>query len=109
MSNVTLTIGGRHYTVACAAGEERHVAQLGESIDVKLAGMTSLANQSEARTLLYAALLLADELHEARQSAPPPRAVDGQTSGDESAEALEAVAKRLEDLAERLENGAANA
>ena len=106
MSNVTLTIGGRHYTVACAAGEETHIANLGASIDPKLSGMAGLANQSEARTLLYAALLLADELHEARQLAPAEPA-EGQA--DESAEALEEVAQRLEDLALRLENGPASA
>ena len=66
MSNVTLTIGGRHYTVACAAGEEAHIEMLGRTIDGKLHGMPNLAGQSEARTLLFAALLLADELHELR-------------------------------------------
>ena len=94
MSNVTLSIGGRNYTVACGPGEEEHIAMLGQSIDGKLSGM-NLAGQSEARTLLYAALLLADELHEAGGS-NPPQASDG-------AEALEAVAERLEDLAARLE------
>ena len=96
MSNVTLSIGGRHYTVACAAGEEQHIELLGRSIDGKLAGLSNLGGQSEARTLLFAALLLADELHEAHSGAPaePSPAV---------AEALEALASRLEGLAERLE------
>jgi cell division protein ZapA len=97
VSNVTLTIAGRHYTVACGAGEEQHITQLGESIDAKLAGVPGMANQTEARTLLYAALLLADELHETGGGAPAP--------SDDGAEALEALAGRLEDLAARLENG----
>jgi cell division protein ZapA len=105
MSNVTLTIGGRHYTVACATGEEAHIANLGASIDAKLAGMAGLAKQSEPRTLLYAALLLADELYEARQSVPAHSAGD---ELEQSVEALETVAERLEDLAERLENGKAS-
>jgi cell division protein ZapA len=99
MSNVTVTIGGRHYTVACAAGEEPHIEMLGRTIDGKLEGMANLSGQAEARTLLFAALLLADELHEARSggaSAPagPSPAV---------AESLEALASRLEGLAEGLE------
>jgi cell division protein ZapA len=97
MSNVTLTIGGRHYTVACGPGEEEHIAKLGGLIDAKLAGVPGMANQTEARTLLYAALLLADELDEVRDGAPAPT--------DDGAEALEALASRLEDLAARLENG----
>jgi len=99
VSNVTLSIGGRHYTVACAAGEEQHVEALGRAIDGKLEGQAQLSGQSEARTLLFAALLLADELHELRSgsaSAPPDAAP--------SAAALEALADRLEDLAERLED-----
>ena len=99
MSNVTLTIGGRHYTVACAEGEEAHIATLGRSIDGKLSGIANLANQSEARTLLFAALLLADELYEAGTAVPG--ASDGK-----AAEALEALAERLESLAERLESAA---
>jgi cell division protein ZapA len=100
MSNVTVSIGGRQYTVACAAGEEPHIEMLGRTIDGKLEGLTNLSGQSEARTLLFAALLLADELHETQSGGAPARPVeDGQT-----AEALEILAARLEGLAERLES-----
>ena len=101
MSNVTLTIGGRFYTVACAPGEEAHIEALGRSIDGKLSGLPNLQGQSEARTLLFGALLLADELHELRDGGDPaPAAVDdGQT-----AETLERLAETLESLADRLEN-----
>ena len=92
MSNVTLSIGGRSYTVACAAGEEDHVRGLGEAIDARVRRMEGLATQREARTLLFAALLLADDLHEARSRAP-------------DTDLLDAVADRLENLAARLETG----
>ena len=59
MSNVTLSIGGRSYTVACAAGEEEHVAGLGRAIDAKIQSMGA-AGTTESRQLLFAALLLAD-------------------------------------------------
>ena len=94
MSNVTLQIGGRAYTVACAAGEEAHVSGLGRMIDGKVQDMGG--GHSEVRQLLFAALLLADELHEARgrPAASPP--------ADHSA-ALEAIAERLEKCAAALE------
>ena len=98
MSNVTVTIGGRHYTVACASGEEAHIEMLGRSIDGKLEGMPSLSGQSEARTLLFAALLLADELHELRPGRAPA------ADDDQAAQALERLAERLEGIAERLES-----
>ena len=100
MSNVTLTIGGRHYTVACAQGEEAHIEALGRTIDGKLASLPNMAGQSEPRTLLFAALLLADELHEARSGGG-----GGVTNGDgKTAQTLERLAETLEGLATRLEN-----
>lgn len=98
--NVTVAIAGRNYTIACGPGEEEHIARLGASIDAKLATLDSLSGQSPERVLLYASLLLADELHEAR-SAPAP--------ADSSAEALENIAERMEALAMQLETGACSA
>ena len=98
MSNVTVTIAGRHYTVACAAGEEGHIELLGRTIDGKLDGLANLATQSEARTLLFAALLLADELHERNLGGAPAAEADPRV-----ADSLEELAWRLEGLAARLE------
>ena len=102
MSNVTLSIGGRNYTVACGPGEEAHIEQLGRTIEAKLSSLPSLAGQSEARTLLFAALLLADEVHELR-SGSSGRAEAADDGSAAAAEALETLAGRLESLAEQLE------
>ena len=99
MSNVTLDIAGRKFTVACGAGEEPHIEKLGQIIDSKIEGMPGLGSQSEARCLLYAALLLADEIDELRASPPAAPAGDSR-----SADTLERLADTLEGLAERLEN-----
>ncbi|RDC59719.1 Myosin-3 [Alteripontixanthobacter maritimus] len=63
MSEVRLQVGGKSYTIACEAGEEDRVAQLGAMIDGKLRDMGRLAPQ-EAKNLLFASLLLADELQD---------------------------------------------
>ena len=65
MSNVTITIAGRNYAMTCAAGEEAHIQMLGAAIDRRLSKMENMAGQSETRLLLYGALLLADEVHDA--------------------------------------------
>jgi cell division protein ZapA len=103
MSNVTLTIGGRQFVVACADGEEDHVGTLGRRIDAKLAGMDGLSGQSESRMLLFAALLLADEVHELRQQ------IEGATASPGLGPRLSALAGRLENLASHLEDGAGDA
>lgn len=109
-SNVTLDIAGRKYTIACAPGEERHIEELGVSISRKLTELDMLKGQSPDRVLLYAALLLADELHEAKSGAAKANeaAPSADTGHDTAqAEALENQAERLEALASRLESEAA--
>lgn len=100
MSNVTLQIGGRSYTVACADGEEAHISALGRKIGEKVEQLGP--GHSEVRQLLFASLLLADELHEAR-GRPGDGASVAPPSGDDAAELLESVADRLEKVARSLE------
>ena len=69
MSEVKFSAGGREYTVACAEGEEAHVGQLGALIDEKLQGLGGNLSSQESQNLLFGALLLADELHEAKKVA----------------------------------------
>ena len=98
VSNVALSIGGRSFTVACADGEEGHIRGLGATIDSKLTAMGGAAGQSEARMLLFACLLLADELHDAQNGGAPAPVVSGVAPAQ-----LDALATRLENLAAHLE------
>lgn len=104
MNNVTLTIGGRTFTVATADGEEAHIAGLGRMIDAKLAAMGDQTALSESRMLLFAALLLADELNEAQKAGGSGVALDEQAGSR-----IEAIAGKLENLALRLEGAAQSA
>lgn len=107
--NVNLTIGGRTFTVSATEGEESHVEMLARMIDERVKRVGGPPGQSEGRMLLYAALLLADELHEEHRKEPPPPAVQATpapTSGLASAEVLvrvESLAARVEKLASHLE------
>jgi cell division protein ZapA len=98
MSNVTIDIAGRRFTVACAEGEESHIAMLGRTINGKIIDLPHITNQSEARALLYAALLLADENYELKQDGGAQPEPDIDIAGP-----LEALAGRLEGLASQLE------
>ena len=100
MSDVRLEVGGRRYTVACADGQEDSVRHLASMVDAKLAQMGSNLSNNEAKNLLFAAILLADELDEAKKriaAPPPPPKAEIDTSS---------VAKKLESLADALENAA---
>ncbi len=67
MSTVTLTIGPKSYSVACADGQEAHIQALGAMIAEKYAQLGPSRAPLEAQNLLFAALFLADELAEARK------------------------------------------
>lgn len=116
MSNVNLQIGGRTFSVACAAGEEEHITGLGRMIDAKLQAMGGVTGQTETRTLLFAALLLADELHETVHGAgapvpppPPPPPPPAPREDEELAARLEGIAMALEKCAAHLEQLAPDA
>ena len=105
---VDLSIAGRTYQVACREGEEENLRAAGRLVDGKsreaLAGLGTL---SEARQFLFAALLLADQIIEKRPEAalpPPPSEADPELS-----RRAEALAARLESLADALEGEAATA
>ena len=104
MAEVELTIAGRPYKIACRAGEEETLRKAGALVDAKsreaLAGLGTL---SESRQLLFAALLLADQIVEGRDF-ELPKGPDA-----ELIERTERLADRLESLADTLEQTGANA
>lgn len=95
MAEVTLSIGGRPHIVACRDGEESQLEALGRRLD---GHATTAARAAGAvggeRTMLFIALMLADELAEAER-AP--------ADGGASSAGLERIASRLETLADMLE------
>ena len=108
MASVDIEIAARRYTVACRDGEEEHLRSVAALVDSKAQDAAgALGSLSETRQLLFASLLLADELKEKRGGAQPVQAVAaaGDDEGDAVAEALEGLARRIESLAERLEGG----
>ena len=105
MSNVSLSIGGRTFAVASADGEESHIEMLGRMIDDRLKNMGMAHGQSESRMLLFAALVLADELHEAHNRAgnDAASAVASPQIAPETLARIESLAARVEKLARHLE------
>jgi len=105
MAEIDVFIAGRAYKVACRDGEEDSLRKAASLVDAKsreaLAGLGTL---SEARQLLFASLLLADDLVDDGKGPPPPPPVDPAV-----AERAERIADRLESLASTLETEATRA
>ncbi|HEX8401681.1 MAG TPA: cell division protein ZapA [Allosphingosinicella sp.] len=101
MASVELEVGGRNYTLACRDGEEAHLRSVAAVVDLKAREAASaLGNLGEARQLLFASLLLADELGERSSGNAPTGAAP---ADPRVADALEDLASRVEMLADRLE------
>ena len=109
MATVDVEIAARRYSVACRDGEEEHLHSVAAEVDRRAQDATAaLGSLTETRQLLFAALLIADDIKELRSGAgipdpvppPPDPAV---------AQALERLAARVESLADSLERSDANA
>src|SRR4029077_16321909 len=100
MAQVSLTVNGRPFAVTCDDGQEARIRRLGEYVDAKVAEFVrSVGQVGEARLLLLAALVLADDLADANEALRLER------SGvhDEAGAAVDAAASNIHSLAQRVE------
>ncbi len=102
MGQALLTIAGRSYRIPARDGDEVRIARLGDELSARAHRLTTaLGTLPETQLLVLVALMLADELAEARGANPPPAsaaASAGPDSGPDLAQ-LAALVARLEALA----------
>jgi len=110
MPQVTVTIAGRTYRMACGDGEEAHLESLAALLDGKIEEMRSAFGEiGDMRLHVMAALTIADELSETRKklAALETETADLRTlalAGDERSQILEArLAEGILKAAERVE------
>lgn len=107
MATVTVEVNGRPYAVGCADGQEERVRILAKQFDNQVRQVAGdVGHVGDLRLFLMSALILADELHEARLNAgkagPSSAAAKAAASTEGVAEALNAVAARIEKIAQNL-------
>lgn len=106
MAQVTVRINGYAYTVGCEDGQEEHLAKMAADVEQRITHIKAIGGQSgEARLLMLASLLLADELHDVKTNAPAPvvqaPAEPVKMDGERRAR-LRRVAARAEEIASDL-------
>lgn len=116
MSQVTITVNGRTYKLACDDGEEQHLLKLAAHLSSHVDELRgSFGKVGDDRLLLMAGLMICDELFELRgrhdkvktelealQSERSDQAAQAEDSEAELAQTLEAAAERLEALSSKL-------
>ncbi len=106
MAQVTLRINGYAYTVGCKDGEEQHLMSMGNEVERRIDSIKAAAGQSgEARMLVMAALLMADDLFEMQRRLDEKPSVNGDPPKPDArlGRKLNKIAKRAEDIAADLE------
>ena len=117
MGQVRITLNGRGYDIACDDGQEEHVMRLANALSERVNQLVTANGQvGEARLLLMAGLLMADDLHSERAKSAADGAVakpvsaegddgdgDGAGGGDTVQQAYDYVADVFEQLSDRLE------
>ncbi|MEP9375799.1 cell division protein ZapA [Aquabacter sp. CN5-332] len=110
MAQVSVTISGRQYRMACDEGQEEHLMRLAREVDARIGQLrTAFGEIGDQRLTVMAAVTISDELHEARMRIKALESdLDGQRDARASALARieaseEAVARTIDEAAERLE------
>jgi cell division protein ZapA len=107
MGQVNLTINGRPFAVTCDDGQEGRIRRLGQYVEAKVAEFAGSVGQvGEARLLLLAALVIADELADASEALRLERSgvhAAEAAAADTAAGGINGIAQRVEAIAARLE------
>ena len=110
MSQITVVVNGRKYDIACDDGQEAHLTRLAQYIDRRVDELIAAVGQvGDARLLVMASLLVADELSEvyteldSLRNNRRPNAIAQSGSGPVSPNDLNQLAERVEKIAEALE------
>lgn len=109
MAQLSISINGHNYTIACDDGQEERIRDLAEGIDKKVQGLVSEVGQvGDNRLLVMAGLLVADELAEIKESTGALSSEQAANTKDEAqdegqlAEGIDHLAQRVEAIASRL-------
>jgi cell division protein ZapA len=110
MAHVSVTINGRQYRMACEAGQEAHLLRLAKDLDLRIEQLrVRFGEIGDARLIVMAAIMLADELVEVGKRVRQLEAElagmqDAGAAGVERSKATQAaIAAALNSAAERIE------
>ena len=104
MAQVTVKINGYTYTVGCEDGQEDHLLAMAVQVENRIESIKALGgNSGEARLLVLASLLMADELHDLRAEMEALRAAARPPKRDEAAAGDAELSRQITRLAVRAE------
>lgn len=110
MAQVSVTIAGRAYRMACEDGQEPHLEALARHLDQRIGEMrTAFGEIGDQRLIVMAAIAIADEMAELKKTNAAMTAqiaeFNNARAKDQahSSQVEDAAARALEDAAQRIE------
>lgn len=101
MAQVSISINGRPYTVACEDGQEPRLQELAAALDEEVSGLASAIGQvGDTRLLVIAGLSLVDRMSDLVSELDQPREQNQNDAAPDNSRA-EAVEARLEEAEAR--------
>lgn len=103
MAQVEITINAKSYRIACEDGQEDRLRELAALVDAHVKELVDDVGQiGDTRLLVMASILIADELADLREATAGGAAAPGGADEERLAASLEALAARIDTIAERL-------
>ncbi len=111
MAEISITINGRNYGIACDDGQEKRVQELARYVDFRLKEIARAgAASNESHLLVLTAIILADEIADMKSTGTIPaakqQAVGVRISDEEELEivsAIDLLAARIDQIAGNLQ------
>ncbi len=105
MTEVTVQINNRGYSLSCDAGQEQRIADLAHYVDSRLKDIAAAgAASTESHMLVLTSLVMADELFELREEMKALRQYGVQDQASQSSEDEAMIAEAIDHLAGKIEH-----
>ena len=111
MAEISITINGRNYGIACDDGQEKRVQELGRYVDGRLREIARAGGATnESHLLVLTAIILADEIadiraqsHSMAPAAPPVGVRISEEEEEAIVSAIDLLAARIDAIAGSLQ------
>ncbi len=104
MAQVDVSVNGQSYRIACEDGQEDRLVDLATMVDEKVLELVNQIGQvGSNRLLVMAALIIADELVDLKNEAGSLQEQKDNTNQQDTVLALQEITKRIENIADQVE------
>tara|TARA_B100000927_G_scaffold165663_1_gene133447 strand:+ start:548 stop:868 length:321 start_codon:yes stop_codon:yes gene_type:complete len=104
LAQVDVSVNGQSYRIACEDGQEDRLVDLAAMVDEKVIELVNQIGQvGSNRLLVMAALIIADELVDLKNEVGCSRELEDKIKQEDMVLTLQEITKRIENIADEVE------